>query len=227
MSKTIQKYNDGLGVIAFDGITVVSSRKVSENFGKRHDHVCRDVDVILESLPKSGDTPQLFYRTTYIHPQNKQEYPEYLMNRDGFSLLVMGFTGAKALEWKLKYIQAFNDMEKFIADRYIAKLEYPELSAMIRLQHAKPQHFHFSNEADMINKIVLNATAKQFRNQHRIPQKEAIRDYMQSWQIEAIQKLQKLDVGLVVAIKDFKERKKILQTYFDTLYGSLHLPPSA
>ena len=41
----------------------------------------------------------------------------YFMNRDGFSLLVMGFTGKKALEWKLKYIKAFNQMEKFILER--------------------------------------------------------------------------------------------------------------
>lgn len=41
----------------------------------------------------------------------------YLMNRDGFSLLVMGFTGKKALEWKLQYIKAFNQMEKFIREK--------------------------------------------------------------------------------------------------------------
>ena len=54
----------------------------------------------------------MFYNSSYVHPQNGQEYPEYLMNRDGFTLLAMGFTGKKSLEWKLKYIQAFNDMEK-------------------------------------------------------------------------------------------------------------------
>lgn len=54
----------------------------------------------------------MFYKTAYIHEQNKQEYPMYLMNRDGFTLLVMGFTGQNALEWKIKYIQAFNAMEK-------------------------------------------------------------------------------------------------------------------
>lgn len=46
--------------------------------------------------------------------QNEQTYPMYLMNRDGFSLLVMGFTGQKALEWKLKFLEAFNAMEKEI-----------------------------------------------------------------------------------------------------------------
>jgi phage regulator Rha-like protein len=41
----------------------------------------------------------------------------YLMNRDGFSLLVMGFNGKKALEWKLKYIDAFNKMETIILEK--------------------------------------------------------------------------------------------------------------
>lgn len=93
---------------------VTDSRSVAEHFGKRHDHVIRDIETIIGGLPKIGDTPQMFYKTTYIHEQNGQTYPMYLINRDGFSLLVMGFTGEKALEWKLKYINAFNEMEKAI-----------------------------------------------------------------------------------------------------------------
>jgi phage regulator Rha-like protein len=54
----------------------------------------------------------MFFKTSYIHPQNKQSYTEYLMNRDGFTLLAMGFNGKKALTWKLKYIAAFNEMEQ-------------------------------------------------------------------------------------------------------------------
>ncbi|MDE6665691.1 MAG: Rha family transcriptional regulator, partial [Ruminococcus sp.] len=53
-----------------------------------------------------------FIETKYQHPQNKQWYKCYDITRDGFSLLVMGFTGKKALEWKLKYIEAFNSMER-------------------------------------------------------------------------------------------------------------------
>lgn len=58
----------------------------------------------------------MFFKSEYISAQNKK-LPEYLMNRDGFSLLVMGFTGKAALEWKLKYIQAFNEMEKKLEQR--------------------------------------------------------------------------------------------------------------
>ena len=99
-----------------NGEPVVSSRQIAESFEKRHDHVMRDIEDIMRGLPKNGDTP-MFYKTEYIHEQNGQNYPMYLMNRDGFTLLAMGFTGKAALEWKLKYIAAFNEMEKKLAEK--------------------------------------------------------------------------------------------------------------
>ncbi len=89
---------------------VTTSLKVAEVFGKRH----RDVIRKIEGLRKIALAEQMFVKTTYVHPQNHQEQPMYYMNRDGFSLLVMGFTGKKALEFKLKYIEAFNKMESYI-----------------------------------------------------------------------------------------------------------------
>ncbi|MBK4840640.1 rha family phage regulatory protein [Enterococcus faecium] len=59
----------------------------------------------------------LFWEDTYVHPQNKQSYRIIYMNRDGFSLLAMGFTGKKALSFKLQYIEAFNKMEKELKDQ--------------------------------------------------------------------------------------------------------------
>ena len=52
-----------------------------------------------------------FEESSYINSQNKEQ-PEYLMTRDGFTLLAMGFTGAKAMQWKIKYAEAFNTMER-------------------------------------------------------------------------------------------------------------------
>lgn len=99
-----------------NGEPVVSSRQIAESFEKRHDHVMRDIEDIMRGLPKNGDTP-MFYKTEYTHEQNGQTYPMYLMNRDGFTLLAMGFTGKAALEWKLKYIAAFNEMEKKLTEQ--------------------------------------------------------------------------------------------------------------
>ncbi|NFH47235.1 hypothetical protein FC976_08340 [Clostridium sporogenes] len=95
-----------------NGQPVVSSRKVAEDFGKNHRDVLESVDQLIKGVAeKSAD---LFIQSEYQHEQNKQIYREYLLTRDGFSLLVMGFTGAKALQWKLKYIEAFNKMEEML-----------------------------------------------------------------------------------------------------------------
>ena len=87
---------------------VTDSRKVAEVFGKRPDHVMRDIDNIKKDAPNFGE---MFFEAeapdSYGRPQRI-----YYLNRDGLSLLVMGFTGKKAMEWKLKYIEAFNQMEK-------------------------------------------------------------------------------------------------------------------
>ena len=99
-----------------NGEPVASSRDVAKRFGKEHNHVLRDIKALEEGVSKNGQTP-MFYKTEYTHPQNHQKYPMYLMNRDGFSLLAMGFTGKEAVQWKLKYIAAFNAMEKQLAQR--------------------------------------------------------------------------------------------------------------
>lgn len=89
---------------------VTDSRQVAEHFGKQHKHV---IEAIENIKAENSALTQMFYETSYTAGTGKH-YKMYLMNRDGFSLLVMGFTGAKALEWKLKFLEAFNAMEKAI-----------------------------------------------------------------------------------------------------------------
>lgn len=114
-----------------NGEPVASSRQIAESFGKDHNHVMRDIKALEEGVSKNGQTP-MFYKTEYTHEQNGQTYPMYLMNRDGFTLLAMGFTGKAALEWKLKYIQAFNEMEKKLATPQMPRLS-KEMQALFLL----------------------------------------------------------------------------------------------
>ena len=97
---------------------VTDSRKVGEVFDKPHKTVLRSIENIITEAKNglSDNSAQncaqsFFYETTYKDGSGKSN-KMYLMNRDGFSLLVMGFTGAKAMQWKIKYIEAFNEMEK-------------------------------------------------------------------------------------------------------------------
>lgn len=98
-------------VIMKDKQAVTSSLDVAVTFEKQHKHVLAGIDELVGVAENSAD---LFWEDTYIHPQNKQPYRMIYMNRDGFALLAMGFTGKKALQFKMEYIQAFNQMEKQI-----------------------------------------------------------------------------------------------------------------
>ena len=91
-----------------NGQIVTSSRDVANNFGKAHDKVNRSIKALEKDVANFGE---MFIHST-VKDSYGREQPCYLMNRDGFSLIVMGFTGKKALEWKLKYINAFNLMEE-------------------------------------------------------------------------------------------------------------------
>ena len=92
---------------------LTNSLLVAEKFGKEHQHILRDIRNLIGGMSNFGETPY-FVETSYIHEQNGREYPMYVMNRDGFTLLAMGFTGEKALKFKLDYINAFNQMEETI-----------------------------------------------------------------------------------------------------------------
>ncbi|WP_163579063.1 Rha family transcriptional regulator [Gracilibacillus saliphilus] len=89
---------------------VTSSRNVARDFNRKHKDVLDAIDRIIEGVAENS--ANLFHQTFYTHEQNKQQYREYLMNRDGFTLLVMGFTGRKAMRFKMDYMNAFNEMEK-------------------------------------------------------------------------------------------------------------------
>ncbi|PTM61924.1 Rha family transcriptional regulator [Phreatobacter oligotrophus] len=92
-----------------DGRVFATSRDVAEVFGKNHRHVLDAIDNLLKTDPEMG--PPTFRQTPYLEPQNGQTYRSFEMDRDGFTLLAMGFTGADALKWKRRYIAAFNAME--------------------------------------------------------------------------------------------------------------------
>lgn len=96
-----------------NGKPVVSSRQIAENFDKNHRDVLRAVDNLKEDVRNFA---QMFFESTEADSYGREQRT-YLMNRDGFTLLAMGFTGKAALEWKLKYIAAFNEMEKKLADQ--------------------------------------------------------------------------------------------------------------
>ena len=95
------------------GQAVTNSVKVAQKFGKEHKNVLGTIRELIKGLAENSAYP-LFEESTYINEQNGQTYPMYIMGRDGFTLLAMGFTGKQALKFKMDYINAFNKMEEVI-----------------------------------------------------------------------------------------------------------------
>ena len=203
---------DEFGVTEKNGQPIVSSRKVAEIFNKRHDHVLRD---IREMRCSEGFRLLNFGESSYKNEQNKKQ-PEILMTKDGFTLLAMGFTGKKAMEFKEAYIKRFNDMEIFIKNLFEAKAEFPEFTDAIMAIHTEPKHYHFSNEVNMINTIVLGMTAKKFKELNGLGDVPSIRPYLTNDQIDSIRKLQRIDIGLCYANKTYEERKLTLSNLYQS-----------
>lgn len=111
---------------------VVSSRQVAEKFGKQHKDVLENIRNILVA----ENSATKFYQES-IHEYRGQRFPEYLMNRDGFTLLAMGFTGKDALQWKMKYIAAFNEMEQALNSKPVSTLKAREVEARLNNSRAR------------------------------------------------------------------------------------------
>jgi Rha family phage regulatory protein len=95
---------------------VVSSRQVAEDFGKDHKNVIQSIENLIEQLKdNTAENSALFIKTSYVASNGKTN-PAYDLTRDGFSLLIMGFTGTNAIQWKLKYIDTFNKMETVVTN---------------------------------------------------------------------------------------------------------------
>jgi Rha family phage regulatory protein len=187
----------------------VDSRYVARFFGKRHDNVLADI----RNLDCSDEFRLLnFKESGYKNEQGKRQ-PCYTMTRDGFVFLVMGYRGKKAAQFKELYIKRFNEMEKHIERLVTARHDFPILTEQIKLIHEEPKAYHFSNECDMINKLVTGMSAKKFRETHGIEKGQSIRPYLTSEQAELLDKLQRIDTGLLVAVPEYEKRKELLENY--------------
>ena len=192
------------------GVPRIDSMTVAEIFGKRHDNVIRDI----RGLDCSKEFLLLnFEEQTYID-NNAHTQVCYNMTRDGFVFLVMGYRGKKAAAFKEAYIRRFNEMEEFIKYLLEARTEFPLLTANIALIKENPKPYYFSNECDMLNRIVLGRTAKQVREEHGLKKGTSIRPYLKNEEIEAIDQLQRVDIGLLISTPDFQKRKQYLEWFY-------------
>ena len=182
-------------------VTVVSSIDVAEIFEKEHYHVIEDIRKISETV----STPEfsgLFVETTY-KASNGKANPMYLMNKDGFTLLAMGYTGEKAMKFKLAYIKQFNAMEKML----IGKMKEREKGIAVRQaltnalqlsQENERMHGHaYSTYTNVIYKAIFGKDAKNLREEYGLSKKDNLRDYFSTEELSAVQSVEMIVSGLV------------------------------
>lgn len=200
-----------------DGQIFCDSLQIARELNKRHDHILRDIenklmDISQSNAPKFGE---INFITDFYKDERNRKQRRYLLTKDGFVFLITSYGGKKATNFKIAYITRFNEMETFIKSLQTAKLEFPALTNAIMQAHEEPKHYHFSNEINMINRIVLGVDAKQFKKQYGIDKDvQSIRPYLKTEEIKGIEELQRTDIGLIVARISYEQRKSILENYY-------------
>ena len=188
-------------------ILTTTSRKVAEVFGKEHSHVLRDIRELgcSDEFRKSN-----FGFSEYKVDGNNKTYKEYVITRDGFTLLVRGYTGEKAMQFKEAYILAFNEMEKELKRLYAERQQWEiERTKGILVRHiltdtikmkvadSPNKKFMYPNYTKLIYKTLFGKTLKELQQEYGVKGKESIRDYLTSEQLKDIESMEMLVSSLI------------------------------
>lgn len=191
--------------------TVVSSLDIAETFGKEHRRVLQDIREI-------GCSEEFrlhnFVQSSYENSQGKQQ-PMFLVTRDGFVLLAMGYTGELAMRFKEAYIKQFNAMESALRGKLIERekgiaVRQALTKALQQSTENDRMHGHaYSTYTNVIYKVLFGMNAAQLREKYQIKASDNLRDCFTQEELRAIQSMECLVSGLVdcgweyTAVKDF------------------------
>lgn len=197
---------------------ITTSLKVAEVFEKEH----KDVLESIRNLVAENSAAKFFNETTYKN--RGREYPMYEMDRDGFSLLAMGFTGDKALQWKIKYIEAFNAMEQELRRIYTERQQWQIerdkgviirhiLTDTIKMKIADSPHkrFAYPNYTKLIYKTLFGKTMKELQEEYGVKPKESLRDYLTADQLKDVENMEMLVSSLINCGWGYDEIKTFIQ----------------
>ncbi len=197
---------------------ITTSLKVAEIFEKEHRHILESI----RNLVAENSAAKFFRETTYKN--RGKEYPMYEMDRDGFSLLVMGFTGDKALKWKIKYIEAFNTMEKELRRIYTERQQWQIerdkgvvirhiLTDTIKLKVAESpnKRFAYPNYTKLIYKTLFGKGMSELKEQYGVKGKETIRDYLTSEELRQVESMEMLVSSLINCGWGYDQIKEFVQ----------------
>ncbi len=204
------------------GEPVVSTEVIAIEFGRRHDNVMQNIRSLIESQHLGVLD---FKESSYVNKQNKVQ-PCFELTERGFLIAMPFIGGEKARDGQVRLVDSFIEFREkarkeaaIQAERELARVEYRPMTEAIKSSREsegkEAEHYHFSNEANMINRIVLGTTAAKFRKENDIGKAEAIRDYLTAEQIMAITELQRADTVFINMGWDYEKRKDELIVMFE------------
>lgn len=203
---------------------VTTSRKIAEGFNKRHADVIRDIET-LNCSEKFRE--RNFALSSYKSEQNKA-LKEYIVTEDGFSILCMGYTGERAMEFKERYIAEFNamrdELKRIYAERQQWQIERDKgvivrhiLTDTIKMKvtESPNKRFSYPNYTKLIYKTLFGKTIKELQEKYKVKERESIRDYLTSEELKQVENLEMLISSLINCgwgyerIKDFVEENAL------------------
>jgi len=181
---------------------LTNSLLVAEKFGKEHKHVLDAIRELIQGCAETSANP-MFVETIYVNEQNRQEYPMFVMNRDGFTLLAMGFTGKKALKFKLDYIAAFNAMERSLKEIKTPQTYAEALRRLADEVEAKEQiQYQLEQKTEQLDESKEWYSIKRWAKEHNM-----------NWRCINWRRMKALSYGLGYEIKKI----------FDANYGQVNI----
>lgn len=181
---------------------LTNSLLVAEKFGKEHKHVLDTIRELIQGCAETSADP-MFVETIYVNEQNRQEYPMFVMNRDGFTLLAMGFTGKKALKFKLDYIAAFNAMERSLKEIKTPQTYAEALRRLADEVEAKEQiQYQLEQKTEQLDESKEWYSIKRWAKEHNM-----------NWRCINWRRMKALSYGLGYEIKKI----------FDANYGQVNI----
>ncbi|MDW0618495.1 Rha family transcriptional regulator [Mannheimia haemolytica] len=191
-------------------VAMTSTLKVAEYFEKRHDNILRR----LESLECSAEFNALNFKAVKYTDQKGESRKMYLMTQDGFTLLVMGFTGKKAMQFKESYITAFNAMRKQIIARDELKSDQHRLNEAIKLnleKTGKHDVHAYARENNLVYITALGATAKKWLLAQGYSANDEIRHHLNEQQLKLVDDLLAENAVMIKLGLEYDQRKARLQ----------------
>ena len=181
---------------------LTNSLLVAEKFGKEHKHVLDAIRELIQGCAETSADP-MFVETIYVNEQNRQEYPMFVMNRDGFTLLAMGFTGKKSLKFKLDYIAAFNAMERSLKEIKTPQTYAEALRRLADEVEAKEQiQYQLEQKTEQLDESKEWYSIKRWAKEHNM-----------NWRCINWRRMKALSYGLGYEIKKI----------FDANYGQVNI----